>query len=163
TLTCRGEPNGMPAGRVVAMARASGGGVWIGTDRGGVARFDGERFERIDTSALSGHRVRGLVEDRAGALWIATSGGGVRRFAGGALAVYGPADGLASAAAYAVHEDRAGRLWIGTDKGLDRREDERFVHLDGEGAPTATILALREDRDGGLWVGTDGAGIYRLH
>jgi len=61
--------------------------IWIGTQGGGLNRFDPvtEKFTRFqhnktDTSSISSNEVWALADDGKGHLWIGTWGGGLNRF-----------------------------------------------------------------------------------
>ena len=59
------------------------GHLWFGTHRGGVGRYDGQRFASFTTEdGLANNIVRCLCEDRRGRIWLATEGGGVSCYDG---------------------------------------------------------------------------------
>ena len=119
--------------------------LWIGTDDGGLDRWDrGSRtFTHFrndpgDPTSLSSNRVRVIREDRQGMLWVGTDGGGLNRFDPARERflrfAHNPSDptSLSSDRVRAIFEDREGDLWIGTDGGgLDHyhRESGTFSHF----------------------------------
>ena len=141
-----------------AVAGARAGGLWVGSFRGQVHRFDGTRFQLVlPASRLGGVRLRALHEDGSGALWIGTDRG-LYQLKGGRL------DGasLPGLAVRAIHEARDGGLWVGTDGGgLFRLKDGRTEAFGPEqGLPSVQVRAVLEDRNGRLWVGTYGGLAY---
>jgi signal transduction histidine kinase/ligand-binding sensor domain-containing protein len=75
--------DGLPHNSVVALAQTPDGYLWVGTRHGGLARFDGVRFQVFDplnTPALSSEEVLSLFADANGTLWINTVNGGITAY-----------------------------------------------------------------------------------
>ncbi len=111
------------------------GGLWVGTDGGGLGLYDRRtggfrhyRHDSNDVRSLSSDRVRTVYHDRRDVIWIGTDGGGLNRF------------------------DPATGTFV------------RYVHNadDPQSLAHDTVLSIHEDRSGGLWVGTDGGGLSCL-
>jgi diguanylate cyclase (GGDEF)-like protein len=149
--------NGLPQNTVTSVAQTRDGYLWLGT-RGGLARFDGVRFEVYDdetTPELAQSQILSLLADPEGRLWIGTWGGGLVRLENGRFTRLSSAQGLPSDLVTALARDAQGRLWVGTDGGgLARLEGERFVAVPSRGALGKQVRALAGAPDG-LWVGTD--------
>ena len=70
---------GLPQGSVISLAQTRDGYIWVGTF-GGVARFDGVRFQvfnKDNTPELPGNAITGLFEAHDGALLVCTAAGGI--------------------------------------------------------------------------------------
>ncbi len=155
------------------------GTLWVGTDGGGLNRYERERdaftrFQHVpdDPRSLSNDRVRVVYQDREGYYWIGTDGGGLNRFdaANGQFTHYrhddARADSLPSDKVLAIFEDSRGKLWIGTENGLARMDyaREKFVvyrhdpSLPGSLSDNQ-VRSIYEDRRGQLWVGTYEGGL----
>jgi hypothetical protein len=131
---------------------------------GCLCRFDGSRFEAIQTP----HRVvQRLLEDNCGRIWM----GG---YGGGGLSYYTPGEGhaaslhnytmkheLPSDNVISIVEDDAGRLWIGTWYGLCCFDGNQFIHYGEEIPDHSTHQCSAKDMNGQLWFGTLGNGVYR--
>lgn len=118
---------GLPHENVVTLLVDAGGGLWVGTDGGGLARFDGREFTRFDEAAgLSSRRVWTLHEDDAGRLWVGTDRG-LNLLRDGRFAVLTTEHGLPDNEVNAIVSDRAGNLWIGHDRGIYRVPADQFV------------------------------------
>jgi diguanylate cyclase (GGDEF)-like protein len=156
------------------------GRLWIGTDGGGLSRYEPDsdsfihyRHAPNNPSSLSGDRIRVIYQDRQGILWIGTDGKGLNRFnpEDGSFAHYrhdpDVPDSLANDKVLAILEDHTGVMWIGTDGGGLARFDRhrgKFVHYQHDDARTESlsddrIRAIYEDRQGQLWIGTYSSGI----
>ncbi|HSE11606.1 MAG TPA: diguanylate cyclase, partial [Rudaea sp.] len=170
------EPPGSGANNVRAI-REEGQYLWLGTDGGGLKRYDrtSGKFESFDAvlaaaSGSTGGAARSITALRAagaGAQWVGSDRGVYRLDANLRHASMLPADpagthGVPSQRINALLPAQDGSLWIGTaDAGLarwwpDSAQSECFRHIDGNGDSLAHdgILSLLEDRAGRIWIGT---------
>lgn len=68
--------DGLPQSQVYAVLQDSRGYLWLGTQGGGLAKFDGRSFRNYSTKdRLHGNYVNALAEDKQGSLWIGTDRG----------------------------------------------------------------------------------------
>lgn len=109
--------------------REVGQGLWIGTQGGGLNKFDRrtETFThyRADPNlpnSLNNDYILCLYADHAGVLWLGTWGGGLNKFDRdkGVLAYYTSSEGLPNNEIYGILEDDDGHFWISTNRGLSR-------------------------------------------
>ena len=105
---------GVAQSQVFAVLADSRGFIWLGTQGGGLSRFDGRVFRTFtQQDGLSGNVVNALLEDKDGLLWIGTDRG---------LTVY---DGLKmekwgtiEVGVKSLQQDKNGRIWVGSTAGL---------------------------------------------
>ncbi len=154
----------------------SRGGLWFGSDRGGVSRFDGKTFlpymaspitlEEVPASgvhagALLG-RTRQIVEDKWGHIWFLTRDdseetGHVSRFDGTSIKLIGTGNVLIV--------DRWGDVWVSENRsltkyvtsGVQKRPEAHRNAIEDE-APdpstdTLTINVIFQSKDGTFWLG----------
>jgi signal transduction histidine kinase/streptogramin lyase len=152
--------DGFPDGSVVQFAWDRDGSLWACV-RGGLAHFDGERWERvpIETKVY----CRGVLVDQRGTLWVATEDALLARLAGerrfhevvplefghlGAPALVEAPDGKIWATAYEAQKliriDRPAALQGGVVVTVSGFADQRMG-------------ALAFDEDGNLWATPSGA------
>lgn len=139
--------NGLPTSEANAVASTSDGCLWIGS-YGGLIRYDGVSFERIDsTTGISS--VCTLYVDSRDRLWIGTNDNGAAVMDKNEIKLYGKQDGLGSATIRAFCEDNNGEVYIATTHGIS------IVGTDGEirtfDDPTLNTAYVRE-----LMIGPDG-------
>jgi ligand-binding sensor domain-containing protein len=152
-------PDGVPGARVRAITQTADGQLWMGTF-GGVARYDGTRIVKLETTAPFKRigDVTGLLAARDGRLWIAPSIGDPVCARGDALAACFPlGQHLARGARIAdMREDHTGAVWIATSAGIYRFGGGtlHLEHPTTDGAIGRPSVVLR-DRQGRLWVGGD--------
>src|SRR5690606_24841302 len=103
-----------PVGGGHTLAQSPDGYLWVGAS-GGLLRFDGVRFEFVDSirnPALRSSRAgdfRPQIVDREGNLWIARPDGALLSYREGAFRVVLEPD---SSVGSTMVEDGAGRLWL---------------------------------------------------
>jgi diguanylate cyclase (GGDEF)-like protein len=156
------------------------GSLWIGGNDG-LVKLDPETGEFLsfvpeadNSSAISDHRVRSILEDSNGEFWVGTYGGGLNRFdrTTGEFEhfrnVSDDASSIANDRVTSIFEDSADRLWVGTSGGLnlvDRTNGTfvRFTNDDMNGGSLADnmVTAIFQDRGGMLWVGTRNQGLNK--
>ena len=157
--------------------------LWIGTNGGGLDRFDPESgdfthfmHDPQDPHSLSDDRVFAILEDHTGALWIGTYGGGLDTFdrATGRFTHHraDPDDptALSNDLIKALFEDHEGTLWVGTDGGGLNRFDRdsgtftshRHDPIDPYSLTTDRVYSVYQDRSRVLWVGTYGGGLSKF-
>jgi signal transduction histidine kinase/CheY-like chemotaxis protein len=142
------------------------GMVWIGTDGGGLNRFDPQRgtfqhYRHIanEPNSLSHNSVESIYRDAAGHLWLATLAGLDRLDpVTGQFRHYQQQHGLADNMTMCVTADAQGQLWITTNSGLSRlnpRTDQfrNFGSSDGLGGNEFNSFGCHYGRSGNLYVG----------
>ncbi len=141
--------------------------LWIGTDGGGLIRYNIKENKFIYDSYLNGSLyrdkiVKALEVDGNNNIWIGTNA---------FLAFWDPvkkegawftqSNGLAGNGITSLFVDKSGKLWIGSDgrKGLthyDIEKDEfKIIDLGVKIAPTS----ITEDQNGNIWIGST-SGVY---
>ncbi|MCC5945787.1 MAG: SpoIIE family protein phosphatase [Bernardetiaceae bacterium] len=178
-------PPELQASSIQALWQAQDSSLWIGTESGGVMRYDFKadvfevyksttnKNEIIDDKHISNNNVYAIYQDRYGTIWIGTSDG---------LDSYDPrtnlfkhykADGkngsLSDNTIWCIGEDRYGELWFGTSSGLNRYNPKKDhfknyfkTSKQNNGLSDNVIISLYEDTKGNFWIGTMGGGLHRF-
>ncbi|MEO9216043.1 MAG: two-component regulator propeller domain-containing protein, partial [Rhodanobacter sp.] len=164
---------GLPDTYVRNLLALPDGGLLIGTNAGGLVRFDPRsnsfHVYPIGADGTSDGKIYNLADDHAGGIWIATDNGLDHLYLRTDRIGHVDSGTSTTSRNFSVLQDRVGNLWLGNDKGLFVRRPGTavFVRPDaGKAGITAVvdsqIWALREDRKGRLWVGSGQAGaVYR--
>jgi ligand-binding sensor domain-containing protein/two-component sensor histidine kinase len=148
--------DGLAQSQVYAMCEDSRGYLWLGTQGGGLSRFDGQQFKNFtEDDSLVNNFVNCITNDLNGNLWIGTSEG-VCSYDGTdfkKLSYKGD-----NSPVNAIHFSKDGKLWIATQNaGLfifkDRKLESHF-NIDN-GFISNRILCFYEDNDNSMWIGTD--------
>lgn len=143
------------------------GYVWVGTDNGGLLRYDPRSGRAMDAIEVSGSladlKVTALEIGQPGEIWV---GGlnGLRRYlpgSGTVPTVYTAEEGLAGNYVTAIFRDDDGVIWVGsTVNGITRIDNGKASRVDL--GRSFAVSCFAQDRDGRIWVGTEGQGIIVL-
>ncbi len=151
------------------------GGLWIGTLRGGLNRFDrrAEEFSRFqnnpdDPYSLNHDTVLSMAGDLGGLLWLGTAGGGVNSLdlePKGFKHIYsipGDTNSLNSNDVMGIYQDPGSVLWIGTGSGGLNKFDTKtqqmsyYQHdpVEPQSVTHNTVREIAQDAQGMLWLAT---------
>ncbi|HVE55432.1 MAG TPA: two-component regulator propeller domain-containing protein [Pyrinomonadaceae bacterium] len=165
------EAEGLPTGKAAsAYVTDSYGNIWLGFYEGGLAKFDGERFEFFGkNNGLPTGVITDLHVDGKGRLWIGSAISGLLRIddtsAKTPSFVYlSTANGLTSNNVRTITEDRFGRIYIGTASGVDRISPDtgHVKHYSvNDGLAADFVVDSHCDKKGDLWFATND-GLSRL-
>ena len=175
------DPDSISLNDITALAEDPQGMLWVGTNGGGLNRFDRNtgRFTRFinqptDPGSLSSNDIGAILVDWQGTLWVGTQGGGLNRYERqtGKFTRYindtKNHESLGNNVIFSLAETRGGALWIGTGNGLDRYDPRLgvFDHfLNGPRDPQRAISpvwTVMEDGSGMVWAGVGTGGLFKI-
>ncbi|MBI5914566.1 MAG: histidine kinase [Bacteroidetes bacterium] len=143
---------GLPQSQVYALLQDSRGYLWLGTQGGGLARFDGRTFT-VPEGQQSGY-VQALLEAGDGRLWVGTNQG-VSRFDGRTFRHF-ELEKDKDVPVFALATDRQQTLWIAANTGiLGIHHDSVFQVAHIAGTPVGRMTAAFADSRGIVWMGGD--------
>jgi signal transduction histidine kinase/ligand-binding sensor domain-containing protein len=154
--------DGLPQNSVISMAQTTDGYLWMSTF-GGIARFDGRRFDVYDDDAIpqvSRRTFSTLRADATGNLWMRSDDNVIVEGRNGHFRTLGEADGLPPNGATVLEVDSKGAVWIGDGKGrLLNYLRGRFTVVNDQ-PPTpdwGRLFSLLIDTAGNFWTCSDHA------
>ena len=151
------EKEGLPAGRIRAIAQGFEGYLWLGLETG-LVRFDGVRFVPWTDGPLPAGTVWSLLSARDHSLFVGTAGATpVVRIRDGQTTLYGAASGLPNTLVVSLYEDRGGAVWAATLAGLFRFDGRQWTRVDLVTSDTESVIGVYEDGGGRLWAATPAA------
>ena len=165
-MPVEGDPRSLPAAAVTYLATTPDGSLWVGT-KGGLARWTGVDFERVDSALLPSPRINGLQVGRDGRLWIATNAGLVVREVDGRF-THESWPGMAAQDVFnMLHYSIDGTYWLDTLSGLGRYRNGKVYNvplysMQERGLVKPNWSSAYEDREGGLWFASTNAGLWHL-
>jgi ligand-binding sensor domain-containing protein len=154
--------DGAPTG-IYSLTQTSDGYLWMAS-YAGLFRFDGVRFEHIDTvrgQPLPSQSVASLFAPRSGGLWVGYAFGGASFISGGRITSYGEREGLPGSSLISFAQDQSGVLWAATTRGLRRFDGSMWVDVNAAfGLPEIYRSGVSFDRSGTMWVRVDRSIMY---
>ncbi|MBL7718027.1 MAG: histidine kinase [Flavipsychrobacter sp.] len=139
------------------------GRLWLATDGGGVAMYDGRRFHRWDsTSGLTARVVYSIAVDSFGHAWAGTPDKGVFRYDGRRWQQFTLQNGLQDMNVSSVMANNSGQVIVVTQKGVDEwfpgsglfRRFNKKTNLDIEHT-SAVLNCMARDAAGNVYVPFD--------
>ena len=131
------------------------GYLWFLTEFNGASRFDGGRFDDMNTSrGLTSNNIYYAFADKKGNIWFATDRG-VTMYDGYTCRQFNTTHGLADNSVRFILEDSRGHFWFGTENGLSQYDGEQFIsYIMTHGLSDNNITYIYEDLGGIIWFGT---------
>ena len=105
---------GLPQSQVDAIFEDSKGYIWLGTQGGGISRFDGKDFQNYSKKdGLPSAFIQAIFEDESQTIWVATKQG-IARFKHNEFELIN--NGVTNANCFIQQNDSI--IWLGTEKGM---------------------------------------------
>jgi len=159
--------DGLAHNNVVALQLMSDGRIFVGTRRGGVSVFDGERFRNYAAAQGLSIAINAFAEDNDGNVWVGTQSSGAIKITSSGLVSYREAEGLGSSDIVSIFENQAGELCAISSKWtINRFDGEGFTAIRFN-LPRSILdsssgrWVIMQDHAGEWWVATNG-GLYRF-
>lgn len=152
----------LPKSRFWAIAQAANGALWAG-GASGLYYLTGNIWHRLTVAdGLSGEEVVALGAPSDGAIWVGyRTGGELDRITSvnGRIQIAHDRQLARGGAAmiYFFGFDARGNMWVGTDRGVDVRENGRWMHMgsdDGLVWDDCDENGFGAGPDGTVWIGT---------
>jgi ligand-binding sensor domain-containing protein len=152
---------GLPQSQVHAMVQDADGFLWLGTDGGGLTRFDGKTFSSYsDADGLANNLVLAMVAGGDGTLWIGTNKGLSIFSRDHFLPLPEALTALKELSVRSLYFDSRKQLWIGTGKGAFVFDGSELHKV--QAAQEQLVAGIYEDNAHNMWLGTVNDGMYRV-
>jgi len=151
---------GLSRSGVYSILQDKAGFLWIGTDGGGVCKFDGHTFKNYTRQhGLASEKVRVIFEDNNQVLWLGTNNG-LSFFNGNEFITLTTDDGLSDNFIRSIAQDNDGNIWIGTNRGISiidptqKKVSEKLkINFNLPHRKVRSLLA--DKKNNAVWIGTD--------
>ena len=158
---------GLSRSGVYYILQDNSGFLWVGTEGGGVCKFNGTTFKNYTRKhGLAAEDVRVIFQDDRDVIWFGTSKG-LSYFNGKSIVSLTTEDGLADNYIRSITQDSEGNIWVGTNKGITIIDpDEKGVSGKLKINFTFPNMKIRSvlAQDEVVWIGTDqGLCKYKNH
>ena len=154
--------DGLPDNFVYSLQQDDAGTIWLSTRRGGLARWDGERFRPVLIEDSKDRVIWCLAPGAQGSIWAGTTDGAFQIRDGEVIRTV--REGLSNNDVRSIWDDGSGTVWIGTSFGLNRLDERGLTSFTtmGDLPQLDVAIALHRDRREDLWIGTMSRGLFRL-
>jgi ligand-binding sensor domain-containing protein/serine phosphatase RsbU (regulator of sigma subunit) len=154
--------NGLSQSQVLSLFQGDEGELWMGTNSGGINRYNGTGFTYLTKEhGLSDNVVYSMAKSPTGDLLIGTNNG-LNIIRGRRIDTVNTDRGLTHTAVISILSAKNGSVWLGTAKGVCRLVGDSAVAFTEHADLSATvILNIREGADGSIWFCTTSKGLFR--
>ena len=153
--------NGLPTSEANVIVQTSEGFLWIGC-YGGLIRYDGSTFVRMDSSSGI-TSVRCLFVDSQDRLWIGTNDNGLFLMKNGDIRRWGEEDGLQGLSIRGILQDDTGMIYVASTGGLAMLDRDLEVCLpEDPQIKEAFMNELRLGDDGLVYGLTDEGDLFAM-
>lgn len=159
------QNDGLPEGKAASsFANDNFGNLWFGFYEGGIARFDGERFEFFGKEfGVPIGVITDLLVDSKERLWIASALNGLLRIDDTSAKTptfvnFNTVNGLTSNNVRTITADQFGRIYAGTASGVDRLSPDtgKVKHYSvNDGLAADFVVDSHRDKNGNIWFATN--------
>ncbi|MBI2966636.1 MAG: SpoIIE family protein phosphatase [Bacteroidetes bacterium] len=155
--------DGLAGEQVLCIYQDSESNLWIGTNGGGVSKFNGNTFINQNfNTGLPGNSVFAILEDPERRIWFGTDNG-LGLYNGRQVIIYSEKDGLISNSVNCLYADRQGNIWVGTKGGVTeiiRKQKQNNAPLfrnftTDDGLISNNVRSIIQDSSGYMWFGTE--------
>ena len=153
--------DGLRSNVVMAALTSRSGKLWVATNCGGIAWFDGERFHPLPDKDHRADCAYSLAEDDNGNLLVGTYGAGVFRLHDGVLTQFLNVPALPDSTVDGILSTHDGFLWIATARGLARLRGGQLRTYTAADGLADNVVNLFKDSAGTFWAASD-TGVYQL-
>lgn len=161
-LTAFEQNEGLGYGPVQGLAEIAPGMIWAGKPSGGLYRWDGKSFGRVNASWLADTQVNALLLAHDGSCWVARAHGVLHCKEPTVATNEGARAALTDVSVISLAEDAVGAVWAGTREGqLWRFQSEKWTIQSNDWQGHA-VTAIAPDKDGSIWIGTEGDGLRHI-
>lgn len=162
SFTHFGLNDGLPQSQVFALAEDQFGQIWMGTNGGGLAVYNGIDFKTYTTrQGLPANYILSLEVAPNGILWIGTTQG-LAQFNGKELSA--DTTWPYKIPVTALYSDGQNRLWVGTRNGLFKKQGNSYAQQPFPGFANKEVIIhfIKQHASGAIWAGTN-HGAFIIH
>jgi ligand-binding sensor domain-containing protein/serine phosphatase RsbU (regulator of sigma subunit) len=157
---------GLPQSTVWDIFQDHEGYLWVGTDGGGLCRYDGFRFKTYGSlEGLEANSIRRIAQDKEHNLWVATNMG-LYHCTNGKFSAVDEITDNRSTMFMSVFVDKDNGIWAGTtNKGLFKITKNEKGECKAEnfnadnGLMNNFVAAIGEDAKGDIWISSFSQGV----
>jgi|GEM_PF-6104199 len=147
-------PDGLSQTQVLCISQNFDGVLWVGTNGGGISRYDGNKFSTLSVNqGLSDNMVYAICHTDKNTTWIGTSSG-LSLYRNLRITDYSKEYG--NSRINKIISDENGGIWIADNtRGLAHFKDHKLTRWNVQnGLPSNSVKDIHLADDGTLWIAT---------
>lgn len=154
--------NGLSQSQVLCLFQSNTGELWMGTNQGGISRYDGSKFSYLNKeTGLTDNVVYALAQDKNDRILVGTNNG-LNILTGEHIDSLNIEQGLPHKGVVSILVSKSGKIWLGTGKGAANLVRDSVIPFNIDSSlSTSTILNIREGTDGSIWFCTVQNGLFK--
>ncbi|MBI1287295.1 MAG: SpoIIE family protein phosphatase [Flavobacteriales bacterium] len=153
---------GLSQSQILCLFQTSTGELWMGTNQGGINRYNGTSFSYLTTEdGLSDNVVFAINQDNDGRILVGTNNG-LDLLVGNRIDILNVQQGLPHKGVVSILVDRNENIWLGTGKGVAQLVGDSIILFKEDSIlSNSTVLNIREGTDGSIWFCTVQNGLFK--
>jgi len=155
--------DGLSQSQILCLFQIHTGEIWMGTNQGGINKFNGSEFSYITKSeGLSDNVVYAIAQEKSGRILVGTNNG-LTVINGATIDTLPTNNALPHKGVVSIHISESSDIWLGTGKGVARLLGDSIVPFTPNLLlSSSTVLNIREGLEGDIWFCTVQNGAFRL-
>lgn len=152
---------GLSQSQVLCLFQISTGELWMGTNQGGINKYNGSSFSYLSKeNGLSDNVVYTIAQEKSGRILVGTNNG-LNRIQTGRIDTITTADGLPHKGVVSILISSEEIIWVGTGRGVGQLVGDSVIpFLKDSALSVSTVLNMREGSDGSMWFCTVQNGVF---
>lgn len=153
--------HGLSQSQVLSLCQINTGELWIGTNQGGINKYNGSFFTYLSKeNGLSDNVVYAIAQEESGRILVGTNNG-LNLITGDNIDVINTDKGLPHKGVVSIFISKEESVWIGTGKGVANLAKDSIIPFTKDSLLSAsTVLNIREGSNGSIWFCTVQNGVF---
>ncbi len=158
---------GLPQSTIYCIAQDKNNFLWLGTEGGGLVRFDGKKFKTFTKkNGLSSNIIRSIFIDKDNKIWVGTDNG-INILDGYNIKTINKKNNLSGSTILKIYQDKNSNIWAATnDGGINKikiNNDSITIksYTIDNGLPTNFVFDIYQDKSSNIWLAQYG-GLTKL-
>jgi ligand-binding sensor domain-containing protein/serine phosphatase RsbU (regulator of sigma subunit) len=153
---------GLSQSQVLCLFQISTGELWMGTNQGGISKYNGSEFSYLSKeNGLSDNVVYAITQEKNGRILVGTNNG-LNLISGDRIDTMNTDKGLPHKGVVSLLISKREIVWIGTGRGVAQLVGDTIILFAEDSLlSTSTVLNMREGSNGTLWFCTVQNGVFR--
>ena len=149
---------GLPQSTIYCIAQDKNNFLWLGTEGGGLVRFDGKNFKTYTKkNGLASNIIRSILVDNKNNIWIGTDNG-INILNGYDVKTINSSNNLKGSTILKLYQDKNSNIWAATNDGginkISINNDSIIIksYTTDDGLPTNFVFDIIEDKYSNIWL-----------